>query len=256
MALFLGSPVWAQHGGHGGGHGGGGHGGGGHVSFGHAGGGHVGAAHVGGGHSVGGFGVGHAGGFAGAYHYGNGYRSYYGGGRGFYRPYYGGWGFYLPYYGGYYPYDYGYTSYGDYTPYYDGYSSYPLGSDYVGAYNPSAADVQSQAPSPGDRPPADDAAHLRLIVPENATILVDGTATTQTGSVRDFVTTTLTPGARYKYQISVRYTNAQGKAVDDTRDIRFQANDWFVVDFTQPPPARPAPAPAAQPLPRAGREPG
>jgi len=252
-ALFVGgSPVWAQHGG--GGHGGGG-------------------GHSGGGHTAGGFSSGRAGGFSsgyhpggysGAHHYGSGFsygnsnRPYYGAYSGGYRPYHNG--FYRPYYGAYLPYAYGYSpfdyaaGFGFYSPYYGGMSSYPLAAAYAGAYSPSVADTQAQEPAPAERPAADDAAHLQLTVPENAEVLFDGTATTQTGSVRDFATAALTPGSRYSYKVTVRYTNAQGKLVEDARDIRFQANDWFSIDFTRPPPAQQAPAPAAQPLPKAGRD--
>jgi uncharacterized protein (TIGR03000 family) len=252
MALFLGSPVWAQHGG---GHGGGGHGGGGH--------GGGGGGHGGGGHA-GGFSGGHSGGFSGAYHYssgfrGNGfyghaYRPYYGANFGFYRPY--GYGFYRPYYGAYlpyydYPYDYG--AVGFYSPYYGDLWSYPLAAAYA-ASSSYIGDGQAQGPAPTDQQPADNAAHLQLTVPENAEVLFDGTRTTQTGSVREFVTGTLTTGARYNYKITVRYADAQGKVVQDVRDIGFQANDWFSIDFTRPPPSRRAPAPAAQPLPKSARD--
>jgi uncharacterized protein (TIGR03000 family) len=222
MALFLGSsPVWAQRGGGGGG------------------GGRSGGS---GGHAPGGFSGGRAGGFSGGYHpggysggyhigsglsYSNAYRPY-GSNFGGYRPYHDS--FYRPYYGAYLPFAYGYSpydyaaSFGFFSPYYGGLSSYPLVAAY-GAYSPSVADSQSQQPSPDERPPADNAAHLQLTVPENAAVLFDGTETTQTGSVRDFATGALTPGSRYSYKITVRYTNAEGKVMEDARDIRFQAND-------------------------------
>jgi hypothetical protein len=44
----------------------------------------------------------------------------------------------------------------------------------------------------------------------------------------------------------VRYSDGKGQPVDDTREIRFHANDWFTIDFTRP---APPPAAAAPPAP-------
>jgi len=255
LASLLGSgQAWAQKGG--GGRGGGGHAGG--------------AAHVGGarpsGFSAGarpavssgayhagayhsGAGVYHAGAYhAGVYHsggyYGNAYRPYYAA----YRPYAYA---YRPYYNNYYsPYFFG--SIGLFSPYYGiGVASYPVVSGYSDVYVPPVTTVAQAPPQGTERPPQDDAAHLQLTVPETAQVLIDGTGTTQSGTTREFVTPALTPGARYVYKITVRYTDAKGKVVDDTRDIRFQANDWFGIDFTRPPPG---PTPQPIPLPRTGKE--
>jgi uncharacterized protein (TIGR03000 family) len=259
--------VWAQHGG---GHGGGGHGGGGHASGGHAGGGFGG--HAGGGFSSGarpgGFSAGvhpsgaasvyhsgatHVGG-VGAYNHNYGQNYSYGHNYGAYRPYYGsygrGYGYYRPYYGygAYLPFAFGlgyYSNYYsplDYGAAYYASSSYPQISAYGSDNIPLTSDPQAANPSSADRPPSDDLAHLQLTVPENATVLIDGTATTQTGSVREFVTPALAPGSRYSYKIAVRYTDAQGKAVEDARDISFRANDWFSIDFTRPQPQQQVPA--------------
>jgi uncharacterized protein (TIGR03000 family) len=150
-----------------------------------------------------------------------------------YRPYYavGFW----PYFG----YGLGLGAYGYYAPYY-------VASAYNSFYpDPGIMALQDpQAPPSQDRPPADDAAHLQLMVPENAEVLVDGVKTTQIGTAREFVSPVLAPGTRYVYKITVRYTDANGKQVEDTRDIRFQANDWFSVDFTRPAPTLPPPTPA------------
>jgi uncharacterized protein (TIGR03000 family) len=230
------SPAWAQRGGGGRGGGGGGRGGGG------------GGARPGG---SGGFGGGGRGGNFGGGGFGGGNRGF-GGGYGGYG--YGGFGLggfgYIPYYGGGYG---GYGGGGGYTPYYDsgygGLPAYPLVAASGSGYAPPIA-VGQQAPNQAqqaERPPRDGAAHLQLTVPENAEVVIDGTATTQTGSAREYVTPQLTPGSRYVYKITVRSKDATGKVVEDTRDIRFQADDWFSVDFTRPPPG---PAPAPLPLPK------
>jgi uncharacterized protein (TIGR03000 family) len=180
--------------------------------------------------------------------YGWGYRPY-----GWYRPY--------PFYG------FGLglgvgLGLGLYAPYYGSYA-YPLPPGYV--YSPYPAAVIANAPPAGtvldpnaqpapqqtpQRPPPDNAGHLQLFVPENAEVYIDGKKIEQTGTTREIVSPPVTPGTRYTYKISVRYTDAQGKATNDTRDITFQANDWFSLDFTRPAPPQATPGvPPPQPLP-------
>jgi uncharacterized protein (TIGR03000 family) len=166
-----------------------------------------------------------------------------------YRPYYANrayFSLYLPYYGynNYSPY-----LYASYIPYYGGLGlpSYPLIAGYGGAYVPPVAAAQPE--NQAERP-RDGAAHLQLTVPENAEVLIDGVKTTQTGTTREFVTPQLAPGSRYAYKITVRSVNAKGQVVDDTRDIRFQADDWFGIDFTRPTPSGPTPGSPLTPLPR------
>jgi uncharacterized protein (TIGR03000 family) len=173
-------------------------------------------------------------------------------GYGIYRPYNNGIyrphaRAYLPYYGygawPYYGYGWGFGGYGAYAPYYGGVSLAAYSNLDPGLYAGGAAAPAQDPQAAADRPPPDDAAHLQLIVPENAEVIVDGMKTTQTGTTREFVTPQLPTGSRYSYQITVRYTDKNGKAVEDTRDIRFQANDWFAIDFTRPAPTMPTPAP-------------
>ncbi len=220
---------------------------------------------------------GHAGhaGFHGGFHGGNFYHGGYwhGGYGGWYRPYgFYPYGFYRPYYGigafglglG-----LGLGLGGLYAPYYGSYA-YPLAPGY--AYNPYPSTViVNNAPPVGtvidpnaqvapqqtpQRPPPDNAGHLQLIVPESAEVYIDGQKIAQSGTTREIVSPPVTPGTRYTYKISVRYTDGQGKAVNDTRDINFRANDWFSIDFTRPAPPMatqpPAPQqpPPPQPLPQ------
>jgi uncharacterized protein (TIGR03000 family) len=198
-------------------------------------------------------------GVSGAYHYNHGAVAPYSFNRGViapysygYRPYYANrsyLSFYLPYYGynNYAPY-----YYASYVPYYGGLGLpyYPLVAGYGGSYAPSVAATQPQGQS---ERPRDGAAHLQLTVPENAEVLIDGVATTQTGTAREFVTPQLAPGSRYVYKITVRTRDAKGQVVDDTRDIRFQADDWFGIDFTRPAPP-PGPQTAPLPLPKTTKE--
>jgi uncharacterized protein (TIGR03000 family) len=215
------------------------------------------------GHGGGHGGAGHAGAYHGGFYHGGPYHGgfYHGG---FYHPY--GYGFYRPYYGyglggfglgyglglglgtglgayglgGYGLGGFGLGGYGVYAPYY-GTSVYVAAPAVTGSPNLYANG--SAAPSPAQAPPPDNAAHLQLAVPENAEVFVDGEKTNQTGSVREFVSPPLDRGSSYNYRISVRYTGANGKPVNDTRTIHVRANDWFRIDFTRPAPPDPLPQP-------------
>jgi uncharacterized protein (TIGR03000 family) len=203
------------------------------------------------------------GGFA-AGGYRGGYAAGYRGG------YYGAYGGFR--YGGY-PYRYGPYGVGigwvgvgvplfPYVPYYIG------GGDST-AFAPGSAGYSSNvlspsasmgSPPPGDageappstqfqnaQPPApDNAAHLMLLVPDNAQIWFEGQKTSQTGKQREFITPVLEPGKSYTYTIRVRATSSDGRPTDETRDIRVRANDWWSIDFTKPAPKMPrTDAPAA-----------
>ena len=172
-------------------------------------------------------------------------------GYGYYRPY--GYGYYRygypHYYGWYRPYPVIGVGIGLYAPYYGSYV-YPVDPAYVvypapavvAGTTPAAPSVAAQQP-PADKPPPDNAGHLQLIVPENAEVHVDNQKLTQTGTTREIVSPPVKPGARYTYKISVRYTDASGKVVEDVRDIHFHANDWFAIDFTRPVPPQAATSP-------------
>jgi uncharacterized protein (TIGR03000 family) len=187
-----------------------------------------------------------------AQHGRGGYHGYYHGGYGWYHHgVYPGWyrpypfigvgigvGFYAPYYGSYaYPVAPGVV-----------YPAYPYAPVVVGSA-PGGAPSDQAPPQqqPTEKPPPDNAGHFQLMVPANADVYIEGQKIAQTGTTREIVTPPVTPGTRYTYKISVRYTNAQGQPVDDTRDISFQANDWFSIDFTRPAPPR-ANAPPPNPL--------
>lgn len=186
---------------------------------------------------------------------------------GYYRPYYG-YGFYGPGLGfgglglgglglgglglgGYGLGGYGLGGYGLYQPYYGGVVASPtvvvappgglaaaMAPPGGTAVPPAGAGLPPQTP-----PPPDNAAHLQLVVPDNAEVLFDGGKTTQTGTTREFLSPQLPPGKLFDYTITVRYNDANGKAVTDKRVIHVRANDWFRIDFTRPAPPEPLPAP-------------
>ncbi|HEY7326736.1 MAG TPA: TIGR03000 domain-containing protein [Gemmataceae bacterium] len=206
---------------------------------------------------------------AGGFHYGGYYYPHHG--YGFYGPYrpglYAPYGFYRPYY----PFGpalaagglgfglglglgYGLGSNGLYRPYYGGTTIVnpttvvvaPPAVPPVAGAPPLAAGVPpvaAGATPPQTQPPPDNAAHLQLVVPPNAEVVFNGDATTQTGATREFVSPPLTADKTYDYTILVRYTDANGKAVNDRRVIHVRANDWFRIDFTRPAPPEPLPAP-------------
>lgn len=82
--------------------------------------------------------------------------------------------------------------------------------------------------------PTPNSARLKILVPENAEVLVEGSKTTTTGTVREFVTPPLTPGKNMIYSILVRYTDAGGKKIEETHSIRVHANDRLDIDCTKP----------------------
>lgn len=82
--------------------------------------------------------------------------------------------------------------------------------------------------------PTPNAAHLQLLVPENAEVLVEGQKTTTTGTVREFDSPPLTPGKNMIYAITVRYPDVNGKPIEETHSIRVRANDQLRIDCTHP----------------------
>ncbi len=77
-------------------------------------------------------------------------------------------------------------------------------------------------------------AHLQLLVPENAEVLVEGVKTSTEGAIREFVTPPLPPGENLLYTIVVRTPTAGGKTTEESQTVRVRANDRFRVDFTAP----------------------
>jgi uncharacterized protein (TIGR03000 family) len=212
-ALML-SPgnVLAQHrggGGHGG-HGGGFHGGGFH------GGGVRGGSWHGGGWHGGGW---HGGGWHGHHH------------RGFYG-YYPYWGWGDPwYYGGYASYNY-WPNYYAYTPTYDYYSTpYYYGSapDY-GTYSQPSSNYTYGAQA---TPATDNTAVITVVVPADAQVWFGNSATSQTGTVRNFQSPPLNPGRRYVYEVRAKWRE-DGQEVTKARQVDVWAGARVTVDFTQP----------------------
>jgi uncharacterized protein (TIGR03000 family) len=169
---------------------------------------------------------------------------------GFFRRYYG-----YPFYGPSYPvasqhYDFGCCSASGIV-YRSGYGFHGAGGCGPGSALPlpdgsggitslqgtNAAGVPANAPvvpPTKEAPPSDNTAHLQLLVPEKAEVLIDDGKTTQTGTVREFVSPQLLPGKSFLYKLSIHYTDANGATIDEQHSIRVHANDRLRLDFTAP----------------------
>jgi uncharacterized protein (TIGR03000 family) len=133
-------------------------------------------------------------------------------------------------------------------------SYYPAARSYYPACNypcdpPNPVAPVTLAP---EQPATDNCAHLRVIVPPEANVWIDGIPMQQCGIDRAFVSPPLTPGKDYTYEVVAHWTS-WGQSVDQRRTIGVHANEHTVVNMTRPAPpaaveaARPAPAPAAAP---------
>jgi uncharacterized protein (TIGR03000 family) len=186
------------------------------------------------------------GGYAGGWH-GGGYGGWghgYGGGGyalglgsyGGYPYYYGGYSGYPYYYGGYsaHPYYYGNSYLGSYyTPIYSyytpGYSSLA-----VQPYGTNPNDSGYLGPTTSSSTSPDNLAHLKVEVPADAQIWVEGAKTKQTGTVRDFVSPPLTPGQDYRWDIRAKWTDETGHVVDQTKHVPVRAGSQVQVNFLAP----------------------
>jgi uncharacterized protein (TIGR03000 family) len=183
--------------------------------------------------------------FPGFYGYWPGYgRGFYGYGLSYARGFYGsGYG---PSYA---PYAYSSSSYAPgYGPSY-GSSGYGYGPD-AGGYSGSvmsgyyAPPADATPPEGGDTGSADNRAYIRMEVPADAEIWVEGVKTSQAGPVREFASPPLDAGRVYVYTVRARWT-VNGRPVEQTREVNARANAWTDVDFTKPtqgPERLPAPA--------------
>lgn len=134
-------------------------------------------------------------------------------------PYYGTGGFYLPY-----PYYYGAPGYfmSNYPP--DDY-----GSGMPPPAPPAAPTGWPNGPgaAPHELVPAAQAnvATITIQVPTpDADVWIEGTKMRQKGTIRRFITPSLTPGAIYSYEIRAAWS-ANGRTVGDTQRLSVQAGD-------------------------------
>jgi uncharacterized protein (TIGR03000 family) len=79
----------------------------------------------------------------------------------------------------------------------------------------------------------DDTATITVTVPADAEVYFDGVETTETGPERQFVTPPLAKGTKYSYSIRAVWTE-DGRPVEKTRKVSFQAGSQVRVDLTSP----------------------
>jgi len=171
------------------------------------------------------------GGYYGRGYYDGGYygRRYYDGGY-YGRGYYGSW------YGrGYYPWGVAVSV----APWYYGgfYGAYPRGVYYDSMPNfygtpPGGVTYTTSAYTPDARGTTDDRAYLRIVIPaDKAEVWIQGEKSEQDRSSQDYVSPPLTMGKRYYYEVRARWTDANGKTVEGTREIPIYAGQPMTVDF-------------------------
>jgi uncharacterized protein (TIGR03000 family) len=153
-------------------------------------------------------------------------------------PYGGGWGYYPGYYSPYYSSPYGYYSYPYNSWYGYPYPGYYPYRNYSWSYYPSSSDNYLNRPYPASsyiyQPAAEPTnteqpVMVRVRVPADAEIWLNGTKTTATGPVRDFVSPRLEPG-NYEYEIRARWMQ-NGRPVEQTRKITVRPGERREVDF-------------------------
>jgi uncharacterized protein (TIGR03000 family) len=121
------------------------------------------------------------------------------------------------------------------------YSNAPNYSYGTYSYAPSyydGAPVMSYVPSPNYSygayaPRRDNMARIRLIVPDGARVWFDDQLTRQTGTMRTFESPALTPNRNYHYDVKVKWLDANGKEMTQTRRIDVNANSNVTVDFSR-----------------------
>jgi uncharacterized protein (TIGR03000 family) len=100
-----------------------------------------------------------------------------------------------------------------------------------GTVAPAAPEVQMQAPATESQsfyngPTDSRAALLRVRVPADAKVWIDGTAMTQSGEFRSYISPALEAGQNYTYQLRV-----QTSAGEQSRNVTFRSGDRVNVDF-------------------------
>jgi uncharacterized protein (TIGR03000 family) len=168
--------------------------------------------------------------------YGGNYSSWYGAKYYTYFPYTHN---YYPYYSYYssFPPAYNYNPYGD-TTYPQSTYAYPpsvVAPGTVVTTPPSLTTYQSSYPSytseRAQAPVSSDTAVVRILTAPDAQLTFNGVSMTQTGAVRTYETPGLLPGANYRYDVKIRYTDS-GVPVERERSIKVTAGQTTTADLT------------------------
>jgi uncharacterized protein (TIGR03000 family) len=145
-------------------------------------------------------------------------------------------GLFGPGYGGLYPPDF--SAYGYGSPYGPEFN-YP-GIDF-GNYGPSEewqgpAKPEDVLPPPAPlepQPPTDGTALIRIILPADAELWVQGKSYGTKGTKRDFSSPKLTPGKPYSYVIKARWKR-NGRTIEESGNFTVRGNNVTIVKFPLP----------------------
>jgi uncharacterized protein (TIGR03000 family) len=96
----------------------------------------------------------------------------------------------------------------------------------------SGEEVQTPAPSDSTEVIPRDGVLLLVSVPDDAKVLVNGSATTSTGKLRRFVSRGLQEGATYDYKVTM-VVNENGKPVEETQIVSVTAGELSKVSFEE-----------------------
>lgn len=138
-----------------------------------------------------------------------------------------------PYRGGY---GRGYRNYGYGPGYYYGDYSYPVYNS-VPSYAPPPPVNEQRSYYPPAQPatPAPTTATIELYVPASAEVWFQGKKTSQTGTLRHFVTPPLSPGTDYSYELRARWTDSSGQVQDQTQEVTVQAGRQVILNLQEAP---------------------
>jgi uncharacterized protein (TIGR03000 family) len=95
------------------------------------------------------------------------------------------------------------------------------------AVNPAAAANPTLPVVPADTT----CATVIVRVPANAELYCDGMKMSLAGTERNFVTPPLPPGRAFPYELRVRWTDADGKLVEQAQKVQVQSGQRSLVDF-------------------------
>jgi uncharacterized protein (TIGR03000 family) len=85
----------------------------------------------------------------------------------------------------------------------------------------------------GQAVPSNEQARIKVYLPADAVLHVDGALTQATGEIRNFVSPSLTPGRKYLYTLRATWKEG-GKEIQRERTVRVEANQETIVDFRGP----------------------
>lgn len=165
----------------------------------------------------------------------SGGRGAYYGGRGWYGGgWYGGIGLGYPYLG----WGYGYPGYSYGDGYYSG-PSYSYGDPGYSYAQPNYTystpqSYQSNYPAMTQATDPNTAGFMVRVPDPNAQIWFDNYQTKQRGTVRQFTAGAMDPSQSYAFHIRARWTDPNGRVVDQTREVTARAGQQMTVDFMNP----------------------